>query len=167
MRRRNLDLNQLGFLLGRAYYNYIGFLERFIADEGLDEHVKPGMGSLLFALYREDGRTISELGKELQVAKSTMTGMVNRMEASGLIAIDSDKHDGRVARLRLTELARSIEPRCVRLAAKVEKLLCRGMSEADQKRLRAALMKLTATMTDHLQSKRRAAKRSTDKPPKA
>ncbi|MBL8830619.1 MAG: MarR family transcriptional regulator [Planctomycetaceae bacterium] len=167
MSRRNLDLNQLGFLLGRAYYNYIGFLERFIADEGLDEHVKPGMGSLLFALYREDDRTITEVSQELQVAKSTMTGMVGRMKDAGLVTIIADKHDGRVTRLRLTELARSIEPRCIRVAARVEKLLCRGFQVADQKRLRSSLVKLTATMTEHLQSRRRAAKRRAAKQTKA
>ncbi len=158
MSRRNLDLNQLGFLLGRAYYTYIGFLERFIADEGLDEHVKPGMGSLLFALYREDDRTITEISVELQVAKSTMTGMIGRMKDAGLVTIVADKHDGRVTRLRLTELARSIEQRCVRLAQRVEKLLCRDFQDVEQKRLRTSLAKLTTTMTDHLQSQRRAAK---------
>ncbi len=167
MSRRNLDLNQLGFLLGRAYYTYIGFLERFIADEGLDEHVKPGMGSLLFALYREDDRTITEISVELQVAKSTMTGMIGRMKDAGLVTIVADKHDGRVTRLRLTELARSIEQRCVRLAQRVEKLLCRDFQDVEQKRLRTSLAKLTTTMTDHLQSQRRAAKRRAAKQAKS
>ncbi len=79
------DLDQIGFLLGRAYYSYVGLLQQWLESAGLAGHLKPGMGSLLFALFREDGRTITEIADELQLAKSMMTGMVARMRESGLI----------------------------------------------------------------------------------
>jgi DNA-binding MarR family transcriptional regulator len=155
MSRRNLNVDQMGFVLGRAYYNYIGFFEHFIAKAGLDKHIKPGMGSLLFALYRDDDRTISEIANELQIAKSTMTGMVRRMQKAGLLEEAVDERDGRVTRLRLTKLAKSIETRCIKVAAQVEELLCVNFKPIEQTRLRSSLVQLTATMTTHLQNQRK------------
>src|SRR5262245_57095570 len=34
--------------IGRTYYAYIGLLERVLAVTGLDRHLRPGMGPVLF-----------------------------------------------------------------------------------------------------------------------
>lgn len=146
MAKSSDNLAQLGFLIGRAYYSYIGMLERLLTEAGLAEHVKPGMGSLLFALFRRDNRTIGELAEELQLARSTMTGMVERMRRSGLILMARDAKDRRSIRLRLTPLARRLKPRCRKLADRVERLLCEGMTPADAELLRAALAAMIRTM---------------------
>lgn len=140
------DLGQLGFLLGRAYYSYIGMLERWLEEAGLLDYVKPGMGSLLFALFREDGRTIGELADELQLARSTMTGMVERMKRSGLIEVSRDAEDGRAMRVALTPLARRIEPKCRKLADRVEAMLCQGLSPAEEEQVRSALSAMIKTI---------------------
>lgn len=143
-------LDQIGFLLGRAYYTYIGFLQKRLDAEGLGENFKPGMGSLLFALFREDNRTVTSLAQELHLAKSTMTGMVARMREAGLITLSPDASDGRSFRLQLTQLARSLEARCVQLAVTVENELLRDFSKDEAARLRSALQQLVAAMSDEL-----------------
>lgn len=52
-----------------------------------------------------DGReraTITELAERLQLAQNTVTELVARAEAAGLLARESSETDGRVVRLRLT-----------------------------------------------------------------
>jgi DNA-binding MarR family transcriptional regulator len=144
------DLNQIGFLLGRAYYSYIGLLERRLEEAGLSEYCKPGMGSVLFALYRQDDRTLTELAAELQIAKSTMTGMVARMKKTGLVTLRRDDDDQRSTRLKLTPRARSLETSCRRLAGDVERFLCDGFSDSQQRQLRTGLARLIQTTAGEL-----------------
>lgn len=146
------DLDQIGFLLGRAYYSYIGLLERWLDEAGLSEHCKPGMGSLLFALFREEDRTITEVARELQLAKSTMTTMVARMKRAGLITVRPDPADARASRLRLTPLARSLEKRCRGVAGRMERFLCHNMSEPEQEHFRTVLTRVTRALAESLQA---------------
>lgn len=112
------------------------------------------MGSLLFALFREDDRTISEVGRELQLARSTMTGMVAAMKKARLISVVRCQHDSRALRLKLTPLARSLEPRCYRLAARVEQILSGDLSPAESRNLRRSLSTVIGTINTRLGSPR-------------
>ena len=147
------DINQVGFLLGRAYYTYIGLLGRMLAEHDLDEHCQPGVGSLLFALFEADNRTIGEIARELQLAKSTMTGLTGKLRKAGLATLASDPSDRRTTRIRLTPLARSLEVRCVKLADEVEQTICRGLSESQRHELKSHLTTLLRTMTDELSAR--------------
>jgi DNA-binding MarR family transcriptional regulator len=61
---------------------------------------------LLMIKGAPDGReraTITELAERLQLAQNTVTELVARAEAAGLLAREPSGSDGRVVRLRLTE----------------------------------------------------------------
>ena len=47
--------------------------------------------------------TVTELAEHLQLAQSTVTELVKRAEESGLVRREGAEHDGRVARLQLTD----------------------------------------------------------------
>jgi len=47
--------------------------------------------------------TVSDLVERLELAQSTVTELVKRAEAIGLVAREDSDRDGRVARLRLTD----------------------------------------------------------------
>jgi DNA-binding MarR family transcriptional regulator len=47
--------------------------------------------------------TVTELSDRLKLAQSTVTELVNRTEAAGLVSRESSGRDGRVAHLRLTD----------------------------------------------------------------
>jgi len=61
---------------------------------------------LLLIKGAEDGSeraTISELGKRLHLAQSTVTELVNRAAQSGLVSRETSPDDGRVVYVQLTE----------------------------------------------------------------
>jgi DNA-binding MarR family transcriptional regulator len=118
------------------------------------------MGSLLFALFREDGRTFTEIADELQLAKSTMTGMVARMREAGLVTTEADADDGRAQRLQLTPLGKSLKPKCRKMAGEMERLLGRQLTSAAQQQLRVALATVTRTIADELQANSTATTRT-------
>lgn len=70
------DLDQIAFLLGRAYSSYIGLLQRRLDEERLSGLLKPGMG------------------------------MIARMREAGVVDVEDDARDARASRVRLTPRAR-------------------------------------------------------------
>ena len=54
-------------------------------------------------LHDEDGVTSIELGKKTELDSSTMTGILDRLEAAGLIARKDNPDDRRSIRIFLTE----------------------------------------------------------------
>jgi DNA-binding MarR family transcriptional regulator len=127
------------FLLGRAYLNYQTVLQSLLEAEGLDEHFRPGQGSILFSLFEGDGASMSELAARTSLAASSVTQVISQMERSGLVKRKRDVNDGRAVRVHLTPLARRLEPRCRALNERVHELLQAGLSPREASELRRLL----------------------------
>jgi DNA-binding MarR family transcriptional regulator len=139
-------LDQLIWHLGRAYYGYVGVLERVLAEEGLEQYIRPGMGHILFTLFEQDARSIKEIAARSQLACSTLTGLLERMDRVGLIERRRDEKDGRVTRVRLTALARSLEPRCRTVVRRLDQLFRTGLGDASVEQAKALLQHMTAIL---------------------
>ncbi len=142
--------DDLVWLLGRAYLNYVLVLQEQLAASGLAETIRPGMGHLLFALFAEDGLTLRDLTARTGLAPSSVTEMVQRMERAGLLARVRDAADGRAVRISLTRAARRLEPRCRALADRLRGILEDGFRAADARRLRADLSRVIRNLHEHL-----------------
>ena len=59
-------------------------------------------------LWREDGQTVGQLGERLFLESNTLTPLIKRLEAAGLVARARDKADERVVRVSLTETGRTL-----------------------------------------------------------
>ena len=140
------DLEELSFYIGRAYYNYKLLLERTLRGLGLDRLVSPGMGHLLFALFDEDDCIIRDLAEKTRLSFPTLTQMLRKMEAAGLVRSRRDPDDGRAVRIRLTPLGRSIEPRCRKVLARLNAVLESGLSRHDVVRSKKALARMIENM---------------------
>ena len=152
-------LDRLIWHLGRAYYTYVGLLERVLVELGLDRHVRPGMGHILFTLFEKDDRSIKEIAARSQLACSTLTGMLVRMEESGLIERRRDGHDGRMIRVRLTALGRSLEPRCRSAVQRLDGVFQRGMGDRAVGQAKRLLQRMIAAMRAEEQNGEVARKR--------
>jgi MarR family transcriptional regulator, organic hydroperoxide resistance regulator len=96
----------ISFLLGKA-------LQRVMrrAKELLAEHdVTPVQYAALCVLWERDGQTGAELGTRLVIDSATMTGVVDRLERSGLIERCVDTDDRRIYRLFVTSRGRNLRP---------------------------------------------------------
>jgi DNA-binding MarR family transcriptional regulator len=145
-RRTEQPLDHVIWHIGRAYYAYIGLLERVLAATELDRHLRPGMGPILFALFEKDGRSIKQIAGRVQLAAPTLTGLLDRMEQAGLLERHRDSDDGRVVRVHLTALGRSLEPRCRSAAQMIGDVLENGMGASDVVRARRLLGRMTEAM---------------------
>lgn len=70
--------------------------------------VYPGQPPLLLTLGRTNGQSQRELAEKLHIKAATITVMVKRMEAAGLVERRPDPDDQRVSRVYLTEQGRVV-----------------------------------------------------------
>ena len=66
---------------------------------------------VLVALWAEDGQTVGQLGQALQLESNTLTPLLKRMQAQGLVLRARDSRDERQVRVRLTEAGREMQDR--------------------------------------------------------
>lgn len=67
----------------------------------------------LIALRTQEGRTVGELGERLFLESNTLTPLIKRLEAAGLVTRTRDKSDERVVRVHLTDAGRTVTDRAL------------------------------------------------------
>ncbi len=145
-RRRTSALDDAVSYLGRSYFSYLGLLERLLQELQLDQYLAPGMSQILLALFEQDDRIIKDIADRVCLSQSTLTGILSKMERTGLIERRRDEHDGRAQRVRLSDLGRALEPKCTELVERVADHLQRSMSDDELNALRTGLMKLAEAL---------------------
>jgi DNA-binding MarR family transcriptional regulator len=69
----------------------------------------------LLVLWERDGIAVSELGERLTLDSGTLTPLLKRMEASGLVSRLRDTNDERRVLIRLTAAGRALKARARRI----------------------------------------------------
>lgn len=139
-------LDSTTFMIGRAYYNYVLLLEDLLLELGLERHISPGMGNILFALYEQDDRIIRDLAARVRLSSSTMTAILERMHKAGLIERRRDDGDGRAVRVRLTPLAHSIAPKCWKVVERLNEVIHAGMTPREIEQLKFGLERMVENL---------------------
>lgn len=108
------------------------------AESGRDHGVTSQQGQLLCVLMaRPFG--MSELGTMLGLAKSSLTGLVDRTERNGLVRREADPRDSRAVRVALTpEGARLAEDFYAETCRRIDRLAA-GLSAAERHTLAGLL----------------------------
>jgi len=91
--------NYVGYLLVQLMKAHRNYAESALTQLGA--HV--GQEMILFHLWEEDGITQSQIAEYLCVKPPTVTKMVQRMEASGLVERQHDPEDAHASRAYLSE----------------------------------------------------------------
>ncbi|MBI5717061.1 MAG: MarR family transcriptional regulator [Burkholderiales bacterium] len=65
----------------------------------------------MLALWQDDGLGVSQLGERLQLDSGTLTPLLKRLEAAGLVQRLRDAEDERRVRLQLTPAGRALKTR--------------------------------------------------------
>jgi DNA-binding MarR family transcriptional regulator len=99
---------------------------------------------VLAALTVEPGRTQLALAHDLGLDKTTLTTLLDRLEASGLIIRSLDPHDRRARIPELTAAGRQIQSEVTSARDRAEAELLSAFSKDEQKLLRTLLSRLAA-----------------------
>lgn len=121
---------QVGFLLSRAAWAMNNFVNRMLRESGLLD-ISVAYFAVLQTLWENDGLSISELGEKVQLEKSTMTSLLDRMEGAGLLSRKDHPTDRRAFKICLTARGKDLEEKLDQVSSRAYRYLTQGISEKD------------------------------------
>jgi DNA-binding MarR family transcriptional regulator len=104
--------------------------------------VDPGMGPVMFDLEERGASSMSALAEAARVPRSTMTGIVARLEKRGIVRTAPNPEDGRGIVVALTPKGRLLVPRLRRIAGDLDDTIGAALSEGEVKQLAGLLNRL-------------------------
>lgn len=119
-----------GFLISQIKQIQGRIFGRLLTEAGIDEF-NGAQGRILYVLWLEDNLPIVELAKRTGLAKTTLTGMLDRLEQQGHIVRCYNPKDRRQTRIRLTKSARNLESRYQKVSLTMNSLFYKGFQEEE------------------------------------
>ena len=138
-----------GFLISQIKQVQGRVFQRLLTESGVEEFNGP-QGHILYVLWQQDGVPIAQLVQQTGLAKSTLTTMLGRMEAAGLLTRESSLADGRQVIIRLTPKARGLEDKYNQVSQQMNQLFYKGMTQKDAAALDGLLERVLANLQDQL-----------------
>lgn len=137
-----LILDNIGFLLGKTGHIKDRLLDKHLAYPALAEELTSSQAKVLFQIYKFQSYRPSDIGKMLNVDKSNITRMVERLEKKELIERQPDPEDRRSFLLYLTDKGRAIVNQAMPLAMNALDELEQALNEEEKAQLRHCLRKI-------------------------
>ena len=138
-RHEPFDLeSSIGFLLHKVHQRAFAEFRHLLEPTELT----PPQFGVLALLYRQDGQSQAALCERGAVDPNTMVGIVDRLEAAGLVRRRRDPKDRRAHLVRITAKGRRMFEGCIPLQRRAVERVCRDLSADEQNRLRDLLHKM-------------------------
>lgn len=130
-----------GFLISQIKQIQGRIFGRLLVEAGIEEF-NGAQGRILYVLWQEDNLPIVELAKRTGLAKTTLTGMLDRLESQGHVVRCYDKKDRRQILIRLTPQARKLEQKYQEVSDDMSRLFYRGFTDEEILALDAGLERI-------------------------
>ncbi len=141
-----------GFLISQIKQIQGRVFEKMLVEYGINQF-NGAQGRILFVLWENDNIPISELSEKTGLAKTTLTGMLDRLEGSGHIQRIHDTDNRRIIRIKLTETAKNLESSYNEVSAKMNEVFYEGFDDNEiltfENSLRKVLKNLTKKENNH------------------
>ena len=136
-----------GFLITKIHQLAGRIFSRKLREHNIE--INPAQGRIMFVLWRNDGISIKELAKHTALGKSTLTSMLDRLEASGYVARVPCPGDRRTILLKRTKKDRSYEQRYVSVSQDMTRVFYKGFSKKDIDVFEEYLRRILCNLTTH------------------
>ena len=127
-------ITQIKHVQGRVF-------EKLLQSSGIEAFNGP-QGTILHALWQEDGLPAVTLSKKTGLAKTTLTSMLARMEDKGLVSRVVDAKDKRQMNVYLSEEAKALEDAYHAISRQMTDLYFQGFNETEKATLEALLQRV-------------------------
>ena len=102
--------------------------EKLLKESGVDIF-NGAQGRILYVLWEHGQLTITEIGRLTSLAKTTLTSMLDRMEAGGLIERIPDKRNRRQIFVTATEKAKEYREKYDLISDKMSEIFYDGFTD--------------------------------------
>jgi DNA-binding MarR family transcriptional regulator len=111
---------------------------------------------VLMLLWEEDGQTVGQLGQRLALDSGTLSPLLKRLTAAGLVTRHRRADDERSVSVRLTEAGRALEAPACKVSAEMISAL--DLDQQQFSELRGQLRTITDRVSDTRQDARQDAR---------
>ncbi|MEO0447860.1 MAG: MarR family winged helix-turn-helix transcriptional regulator, partial [Verrucomicrobiota bacterium] len=129
-----------------AFYAYVETLEKVLKEYDLQDIVRPGMGTVFYALWEGDDVTMTVLAERTELAPSSLTRTVRQMEKAGVVTRRKCRKDGRAVRIALTELGISLKPKGDLVVSRLREVVEDGLTAKEVEAVKSGLTKMIENM---------------------
>lgn len=119
-----------GFLISQIRQLQGRVFEKILKESGIDAF-NGAQGRILYVLWEHERLTISEIGRLTSLAKTSLTSMLDRMEAGGLLTRIPDRENRRQIFIQITEKAKGYQAIYNKVSQQMNEIFYRGFSEAE------------------------------------
>lgn len=134
-----------GFLISRIKQKGTRIFDRMLAESGIDAF-NGAQGRILYVLWQKDEISISSLATQTSLANTTLTAMLDRMEAAGLIIRKPDPKDRRNRLIALTEKAKSLQEDYTKISEQMNEMYYIGFSEEEIMQFESYLLRILTNL---------------------
>jgi DNA-binding MarR family transcriptional regulator len=129
-------------------YAFFEILKQCCVEQGKSYVVTPPQWGVLSLLFFEcDGRAIGTISQKRGFDAPTVTGIVTRLEQSGLVERRHDKEDHRVVKVYLTTEGKEMAPFLIAAVSRFNEITKQGLSTAEEKDFLAKIQQIVANMS--------------------
>jgi len=128
-------LSQLGFETARRFGLLMAGVE-----------LEPRQFALMRSIAAFEGQSQNTVGELLRIPPSSMVGVIDHLEARGLVERRPHPSDRRSRTLHMTDQGRKILSRATELAMGLEQTICRGFSAEERRQLLEMLGQVTENL---------------------
>jgi DNA-binding MarR family transcriptional regulator len=121
--------DRLIYLVFTAQQKLKTYLNNTLSSEGVT--VTPAQAAILFMLREKDGQSMSELSQVLSMDNSTVTGLVDRLQRSGLVTRRANPDDRRISLIRITPQGVEEIKKAKPVITRVNERIKSGLSEQE------------------------------------
>lgn len=151
---------QGGFLVSKVHQAGGRIFARMLRDRGIE--INPAQGRVLFVLWEYGSMHIHALAKKLALEKSTLTTLLDRLEAAGQVVRVPSREDRRQIQIQLTAKNREMHKEYESVSQEITELFYAGFSNREinqfEDYLERILVNLGAQESQNTPGKRTARK---------
>ena len=136
-----------GFLMSQIRHLSGRVGEKLLRECGV-EVFNGAQGRILYVLWEHGTMTITEVGRLTSLAKTTLTSMLDRMEAGGLIERLPDRSNRRQIIIAVTERAREYREKYDWLSDRMSEIYYQGFSEAEVREFEDKLRRIVKNLSE-------------------
>jgi DNA-binding MarR family transcriptional regulator len=138
---------QGGFLISKIHHLSGRIFSRMLKTHEVD--INPAQGRIMFVLWQHDAVPIRELAKRTSLGKSTLTSMLDRLEAAGLVVRERSETDRRVILIKRTEKDRSRQRTYEQVSREMTDIYYADLTSEEIRRFETTLERILENLTKH------------------
>ena len=136
-----------GFLVTQIHHLGRRVFSELLKERGLD--IGPGQGRILFALWQEDCVPINELIKKTLLRKSTLSELLDSLEAAGHVRRVQSEEDKRKVLIELTEKTRKLLNVYIEVSVEMTNIFYKGFQHEEIDQFETYLQRVLDNLVKH------------------